>query len=449
MPPITVRCGGRGWIWTACHHAKKGAKWAWSDGLRRHAEVAVGAPGPLSSPTAGRQPSCPRPVICSPANPFPRGIPTRFATASPMPSSDAYLSAEPEARVAVETLCTTNLVILAGEVRGPDNLSHGVIEDVTRAAIKSIGYEQDRFHWRTAEVRVHVHPQSSNIAQGVDAVGNKGRGRRRPGHHVRLCLPRNPRTDARADPIFPCHIAFPRRGPPFGRRARPRPRRQEPGDLGLRERRAGAGRLRGGVDPAWGGPEPGPSARNRPSPCGQRPARRMDVRRGRILRQSDRQVRHRRSRRGYRPHRPQDRRRYLRRRGAPRWRRVLGQGPDQSRPLGLLRGALSGQERGGGGAGGSGVPFNSPTPSASPSRCRSISTPTVPARRTRTAFPRCFAIGSTCHRAASAGTSASNRPIYARTAAYGHFGRPPEADGGFSWERTDLVDDLRSAFGAA
>ncbi|NNG03455.1 MAG: methionine adenosyltransferase [Inquilinus sp.] len=89
---------------------------------------------------------------------------------------DSYLTADPEARVAVETLCTTNHVVIAGEVRGPDSITHATLEDVARQAIREIGYEQDGFHWRDAEVEILVHRQSPDIAVGVDAAGNKDEG---------------------------------------------------------------------------------------------------------------------------------------------------------------------------------------------------------------------------------------------------------------------------------
>ncbi len=89
---------------------------------------------------------------------------------------DAFLTADPYSRVAVETLCTTNRVVLAGEVRGPASVSPVVMEEVARAAIRDIGYEQDGFHWQKAKVECHVHAQSADIAQGVDAAGNKDEG---------------------------------------------------------------------------------------------------------------------------------------------------------------------------------------------------------------------------------------------------------------------------------
>ena len=89
---------------------------------------------------------------------------------------DAYLAAEPEARVACETLATTNRVVIAGEVRGPDSITKDTVIELAREAIKDIGYEQEGFHWKTADVSVYLHAQSAHIAQGVDAAGNKDEG---------------------------------------------------------------------------------------------------------------------------------------------------------------------------------------------------------------------------------------------------------------------------------
>ncbi|MGO8737503.1 methionine adenosyltransferase [Rhodoblastus sp.] len=78
-------------------------------------------------------------------------------------------------RVAAETLVTTNRVVIAGEVRGPE-ISHARIAEAAREAIKDIGYEQTGFHWETADVEILLHAQSADIAQGVDAAGNKDEG---------------------------------------------------------------------------------------------------------------------------------------------------------------------------------------------------------------------------------------------------------------------------------
>jgi S-adenosylmethionine synthetase len=72
-------------------------------------------------------------------------------------------------RAACETLATTNKVVIAGETRGPSTVTNDHIEAVVRAAIKDIGYEQAGFHWKTADIEILLHPQSADIAQGVDA----------------------------------------------------------------------------------------------------------------------------------------------------------------------------------------------------------------------------------------------------------------------------------------
>jgi len=82
---------------------------------------------------------------------------------------DLFLAADPQSRVACETLVTTDKVVLAGEIRGPDNITKDDIEAAARRAIKDIGYEQEGFHWKTADVEVLLHKQSVDIAQGVDA----------------------------------------------------------------------------------------------------------------------------------------------------------------------------------------------------------------------------------------------------------------------------------------
>ncbi|MEL6061981.1 MULTISPECIES: methionine adenosyltransferase [unclassified Methylobacterium] len=89
---------------------------------------------------------------------------------------DAYLSAMPEARLGVETLATTNRIVIAGEVRGPDSVTFKDLEALTREAVKDIGYEQAGFHWKNNDVAIHLHAQSADIAQGVDAAGNKDEG---------------------------------------------------------------------------------------------------------------------------------------------------------------------------------------------------------------------------------------------------------------------------------
>ena len=89
---------------------------------------------------------------------------------------DTYLAADPQSRVACETLTTTNKVVLAGEVRGPEIKKDSLIQKV-RECIKDIGYDQDGFTWKEAtKIESHLHAQSTDIAMGVDASGNKDEG---------------------------------------------------------------------------------------------------------------------------------------------------------------------------------------------------------------------------------------------------------------------------------
>ncbi len=89
---------------------------------------------------------------------------------------DAFIGADPMSRVAAETLTTTNRIVIAGEVRGPDSITHEKIIELARGAVKSIGYEQEGFHWKNAIVECHLHKQSVDIAQGVDSAGDKDEG---------------------------------------------------------------------------------------------------------------------------------------------------------------------------------------------------------------------------------------------------------------------------------
>ena len=93
---------------------------------------------------------------------------------------DAFLAEEPEARVAVETFATTNRVVIGGEVGLSDQdkllKSMNGIEQIARDCIKDIGYEQDKFHWRTVEITNLLHEQSAHIAQGVNASSHKDEG---------------------------------------------------------------------------------------------------------------------------------------------------------------------------------------------------------------------------------------------------------------------------------
>ncbi len=88
---------------------------------------------------------------------------------------DLYLSKFPESRVACETLVTTNTVVIAGEVRGPE-IKSDEIEKIIRNRVKDIGYEQEGFHWKNLKFTNYLHSQSQDIAVGVDSSGNKDEG---------------------------------------------------------------------------------------------------------------------------------------------------------------------------------------------------------------------------------------------------------------------------------
>jgi S-adenosylmethionine synthetase len=89
---------------------------------------------------------------------------------------DAFLKVNPEARVACETLATTNRVVIAGEVRGADSITYDAVKQIARDQIKRIGYTQDGFHWEDAAIEVLLHQQSADIAMGVDSGDNKDEG---------------------------------------------------------------------------------------------------------------------------------------------------------------------------------------------------------------------------------------------------------------------------------
>ena len=101
---------------------------------------------------------------------------------------DAFLAKDPEARVACETLVTTQRIVLAGEVRAtqPGNTKEeneaftqsiiDSLEPMVRAAVKDIGYQQDGFHWETADYSCFLHAQSADIAVGVDSTNEKDEG---------------------------------------------------------------------------------------------------------------------------------------------------------------------------------------------------------------------------------------------------------------------------------
>ncbi len=89
---------------------------------------------------------------------------------------DLFMREDPHSRVAVEALATTNRIVLAGEIRGPDNIMAHEMEHAAREAVREIGYAQKGFHWQWADVQIYIHAQSTDIALGVDSCENKDEG---------------------------------------------------------------------------------------------------------------------------------------------------------------------------------------------------------------------------------------------------------------------------------
>ena len=301
-------------------------------------------------------------------------------------AAEARLS--PEAARRLRDAGTTNRVVIAGETRGPDAGHAG-------QSSKSAPRARDQGH----RLRAGRLPLEERQGRGAAArpVGRhragrrrrrqQGRRRRRPGHHVRLCLPRDAGADAGADLL---RAQDPRscmaEARTSGKEQDARPRRQEPGHAcAMQNGKPVAATQIVRLDPAHR------RDADLATTCAEivEPYVQKALPEGwitqetRLARQPDRQVRDRRPGRRLRPHRPQDHRRHLWRRGAAWRRRVLGQGPDQGRPLGRLCRALSRQERG---RGGPRRPLHHPAllrDRRVASRCRSMSTCTAPARSTR------------------------------------------------------------------
>ncbi|MGY4357902.1 S-adenosylmethionine synthetase [Bradyrhizobium sp. i1.7.7] len=251
-------------------------------------------------------------------------------------------------RAACETLATTNKVVIAGETRGPASVTNEQIEGVVRAAIKDIGYEQDGFHWEKADIEILLHPQSADIAQGVDAlqpgeVKEEGAG----DQGIMFGYATNETPDLMPAPIFYAHkilrlISEARHsgrekvlGPDSKSQVTVQYENGKP--VGVREivvshqhlvEDISSKQIRDIVEPYVREALPKdwitPKTIWHINPTGK--------------------VLHRRSRWRFRPDRPQDHRRHLWWRG-PAWRRcVLRQGSDQGRSFGGLRGALRRQE---------------------------------------------------------------------------------------------------------
>jgi S-adenosylmethionine synthetase len=360
---------------------------------------------------------------------------------------DTYMSHDPNSRVAVETLTTTNRVILAGETRGPASVTGQLLEEVARHAVREIGYEQDGFHWKTLEVDNHIHEQSADIAQGVDAGEDKDEGAGDQGIMFGFACDETP--DYMPAPIYYAHNIL----------------------LSLAEAR------HSGAEP-----ELGPDAKSQIT---------LEYRDGEPVRATSVVVSTQHSESVTTDH--------VRELVRPHVQNVLPDGwmcPEEEffvNPTGrfVIGGpdgdcGLTGRkiivDTYGGAAPHGGGAFSGKDPSkvdrSAAYAARYLAKNVVAAGLAR----RCtiqlsYAIGVArplsvyvdTHGTGQVDTdelSATlrelmdlsprgirdhlrlNRPIYARTAAYGHFGRHPDRDGGFSWEKLDLVAPLKARFGA-
>ena len=358
---------------------------------------------------------------------------------------DTYLAAEPEARCGVETLATTNRIVLAGEVRGPASISEEMLIDVTRHAIRDIGYEQEGFHWQRAQIDCHIHGQSTDIAQGVDAAGNKDEGAGDQGMMFGFACAETP--ELMPAPIYYAHAIL----------------------------RSLAEARHSGAAPLLG-----PDAKSQVTLqyVNGKPVRATAVL---VSAQHSDSIDQDEVREIVRPHvvnvLPQgwmcdEAHFYVN----PTGRFVIG-GPDGDAGLTgrkIIVDTYGGAAPHGGGA------FSGKDPTkvdrSAAYAARYLAKNVVAARLAeRCTIQVAYAIGMPKPLSVYVETDGTgrvdeeklsrvlqelmdlsprgirthlglNKPIYARTAAYGHFGRPPEPDGGFSWERLDMVDELRRAF---
>ncbi len=358
---------------------------------------------------------------------------------------DAYLAADPTARVAAETLATTNRIVIAGEVRGPAEITFERIEQLARGAVRDLGYEQAGFHWADAKVEVLLHAQSPDIAQGVDAAGNKDEGAGDQG--IMFGFACTETKELMPAPIQLAHTILRRmaadrhagRAPHFGPDAK--------SQVSLRYANGKPVCATSVVVSTQHAPELSQDDVRelvRPYVLGTLPD-------GWMCPETEFYVN-------------------------PTGKFVIG-GPDGDAGLTgrkIIVDTYGGAAPHGGGA------FSGKDPTkvdrSAAYAARYLAKNVVAAGLAeRCLIQLSYAIGISKPLSVyvDAGCTAEldavrlsavlqelmdlsprgirehlqlSRPIYARTAAYGHFGRAPEADGGFSWERTDLADELRAAF---
>ncbi|WIV51424.1 methionine adenosyltransferase [Marivivens sp. LCG002] len=362
---------------------------------------------------------------------------------------DAFLSEEPEARVACETFATTNRVVIGGEVglSDQDKLSDymGRVDGIVRDCIKDIGYEQDKFHHETVEITNLLHEQSAHIAQGVDAREDKDEGAGDQGIMFGYATTETP--ELMPAPIHYAHKILKRLAEVRKDGSEPTLRPDAKSQLSVRYENGKPVGVTSIVLSTQHAHESQTSADIRAI---VEPYIREVLPEGWISADTEWWVN-------------------------PTGTFVIG-GPDGDAGLTgrkIIVDTYGGAAPHGGGA------FSGKDPTkvdrSAAYAARYLAKNVVAAGLAeRCTIQLSYAIGVAKPLSIYADTFGTgdvdpakieaaiaqvmdltprgirshlglNRPIYARTSAYGHFGRAPEADGGFSWERTDLVDALKAA----
>lgn len=362
---------------------------------------------------------------------------------------DAFLSEEPEARVACETFATTNRVVIGGEVglSDQDKLRDymGRIEDIARACIRDIGYEQDKFHWKTCEITNLLHEQSAHIAQGVNAAEDKDEGAGDQG--IMFGFATNETPDLMPAPIQYSHAILRRLAEARKSGAAPQLGPDAKSQLSVRYEDGKPVEITSLVLSTQHLDESMTSAGVRDL---VEPYIREVLPEGWLTAATEWHVN-------------------------PTGKFVIG-GPDGDAGLTgrkIIVDTYGGAAPHGGGA------FSGKDPTkvdrSAAYAARYLAKNVVAAGLAdRCTIQLSYAIGvakplsiyadthgtgnvdeAAIERAVAQAMNLTprgirlhlglNKPVFQRTAAYGHFGRAPEADGGFSWERTDLVDAIKSA----
>jgi len=361
---------------------------------------------------------------------------------------DAFLSEEPEARVACETFATTNRVVIGGEVglSDQDKLRDymGRIEDIARACIRDIGYEQDKFHWKTCQITNLLHEQSAHIAQGVNAAEDKDEGAGDQG--IMFGFATNETPDLMPAPIQYSHVILRRLAEARKSGAAPQLGPDAKSQLSVRYEDGKPVEITSLVLSTQHLDESMTSADVRDL---VEPYIREVLPEGWLTAATEWHVN-------------------------PTGKFVIG-GPDGDAGLTgrkIIVDTYGGAAPHGGGA------FSGKDPTkvdrSAAYAARYLAKNVVAAGLAdRCTIQLSYAIGvakplsiyadthgtgnvdeAAIERAVAQAMNLTprgirlhlglNKPIFQRTAAYGHFGRAPEADGGFSWERTDLVDAIKS-----